>query len=327
MGWNTVSNTESWNTAVEAWISYLEDFGRRPWTIVQYRSEAHRFAEWAVANELQIDGVSRLDVEAYVAYMRNERGLGGRSIAARLTALRGLYDWAFTRELASSNPARAVPNPKFRKPLPEVLSSDQLGVLLQLPLRGGDGFIPRRDDALLKTFVWTGVRASEMGRLDWDHVDPQPGRSRLTVVDGKGGKDRVVPVIEPLCESLLAYLHLRLPLGSRRALWVGESGRRMAVTTMRDVLRRYGNRIGVNVHPHKLRAQCGVEMIRARASLSEVRVVLGHAGYDTLLPYTAVAADEARSALERMGQAASGSSAPSNQSGSQQGDSTFEERP
>lgn len=80
----------------------------------------------------------------------------------------------------------------------------------------------------------------------------------------------------------------------------------MAVTTMRDVLRRYGNRIGVNVHPHKLRAQCGVEMIRAGASLSEVRVVLGHACYDTLLPYTAVAADEARSALERMGQAAAG---------------------
>ncbi len=119
------------------------------------------------------------------------------------------------------------------------------------------------------------------------------------MVDGKGGKDRVIPIIEPLAESLLAYLHMRLPLGSRRTMWVGESGRRMAVTTMRDTLRRYGNRIGVNLHPHKLRAQCGVEMIRSGASLAEVRAVLGHAGYDTLLPYTAVAADEARDALQR----------------------------
>ncbi|MFP3883349.1 MAG: tyrosine-type recombinase/integrase [Actinomycetota bacterium] len=302
MGWNTVSNAESWQRAVDAWVSYLEDFGRRPWTIVQYRSEAKRFADWAVDADLRIEDISRLDVEAYVAHMRNTRGLGGRSIAARLTALRGLYDWALTRELVAWNPARAVPNPKFRKPLPEVLSADQLQVLLALPLRRGDGFIPRRDDALLKTFVWTGVRVSEMGRLDWDHVDLQAGRSRLTVVDGKGGKDRVIPVIEPLADSLLAYLHLRLPLGSTRALWVGESGRRMAVTTMRDTLRRYGNRIGVNLHPHKLRAQCGVEMIRSGASLAEVRAVLGHAGYDTLLPYTAVAADEARDALQRAAQ-------------------------
>ena len=317
MSRNPVSNAEVWQEAVAAWVSYLEDFGRRPWTIVHYGSEARRFADWADSRGFAISAVRRVDIEDYVSHIRQTRNLGGRSIATRLTALRGFYDWALGREVATVNPARAVPNPKFRKPLPQVLSTDQTAVLLSLPLRDGDGFIQRRDDALLRTFVWTGVRVSEMFRLDWDDLDLQPGWSRLTVRDGKGGKDRVVPVVEPLCESLIAYVELRLPIGSERAVWVGRTGRRMAAKTMRDVVGRYGKRIGVDLSPHRLRAQCGVEMIRAGASLSEVRVVLGHAGYDTLLPYTAVAADEARSALERIAQPSSGP----RESGSQHGDS------
>jgi integrase/recombinase XerC len=120
------------------------------------------------------------------------------------------------------------------------------------------------------------------------------------VVDGKGGKDRVVPVVEALCSSLLHYLELRLPLGHRRAVWVGQHSDRLTPRGVREIVRKYSLRMGVKLSPHRLRAQCGVELIRAGASLPEVRAVLGHAGYDTLLPYTALAADEARSALERV---------------------------
>lgn len=317
MSWNGVSKQESWQTAVDSWVRYLDDFGHRAWTVLQYRSEASRFATWAVVEGLEVGEVTRLHVEAYVSHMRKTRGLGGRSVAARLAALRSFFDWALRHDLCVNNPARAVPNPRFRKPLPQVMTSDQLAVLLDLPLRDGDGFKARRDAALLRTLAWTGIRVSEAHRLDWDHFDLTPARSTLRVVDSKGGKDRVVPVNEPLCQTLLSYLELRLPLGSRRAVWVGERSDRLAVRTIRDIVASYGDRIGIRLTPHRLRAQCGVEMIRQGATLPEVRVVLGHAAYDTLLPYTAVAAEEARGALERIGQAATRSS---RSSGSQQSD-------
>lgn len=177
--------------------------------------------------------------------MCNTCGLGGRSIAARLTAIRGLYGGALTRELVAWNPARAVPNPRFRKPLLEVLCTHQLQGLLALPLREvtGSSNAPTTPVEVVRADRGPGVGDGP------SRLGPRRPSGWPFPADG-GGRQRPKRPGDPrhrTCASLTAYPYLRLPLETRRAMW-GKSGRRMAVTTMRDSLRRYGNRIGVNLH-------------------------------------------------------------------------------
>lgn len=153
---------------------------------------------------------------------------------------------------------------------------------------------------MLRTLAWAGLRVSEAAALDWDQIDLTPGKGTIAVVDGKGGKDRVVPVAEPLGDALLSYLELRLPLGIKRWVWQSQRGHRMTTRGIREMVGRYGERIGRKLSPHRLRAKCGIEMVRQGGSLGEIRAVLGHAGYDSLLPYTAVAAIEGRGIVNKI---------------------------
>lgn len=274
--------------------------GETPSTLTHYGDEMRRFSAWARTRGLTPYSTSRVHIDDYVIDIRERRNLGGRSIAARLTAIRQFFKWMNIREFRIDDPTKAIQNPKFSKPLPQPLSQDELAVLLELPLRGVDGPIPRRDAAMLRTFAWAGLRVSEAAALDWDHLDLTPGRATVTVVDGKGGKDRVVPIAEPLCDALLHYLEVRMPLGIKRWVWHSQRGHRMTTRGMGEVVGRYGERIGRKLSPHRLRSQCGIEMVRQGGSLGEIRAVLGHAGYDTLLPYTAVAAIEGREIVNKI---------------------------
>jgi integrase/recombinase XerC len=126
--------------------------------------------------------------------VQREDGIGGSSISQRLSALRGFFDWMVIEGIVPSNPARAVENPRFRKPLSTLLSASELSTLLDLPLRHGHNETAWRDAVQLRTLVWTGVRAGECSRLDWWSLDLTTGRESLTIVDGEGGRDRVMPV-------------------------------------------------------------------------------------------------------------------------------------
>lgn len=300
MARNPYYSPESWDECVSAWLEELEIFGRRPWTLAQYGGEMGRFSEWSTQRRLSPVEVEAHDIYAYVReVLVGERGLGGRSIAARLAAIRGFFEWMIRHQMRATNPGKAVPTPTFRKPNPKVLTVDQLATLLDLPLRRRDTWRTRRDAAVLRTLAWTGVRISEAVALDWDHLDLNRDAATMRIVDGKGGKDRSIPIVEPLVDSLIYYYTAIAPLGTHRALFQADHGRRFSVTGMRGMIQRYGERLGVHVHPHMLRAQCATQLFRTGANIAEVRAVLGHAGFDTLAAYSAVAAHEARDALAK----------------------------
>lgn len=304
MDWKPGYRRHSWDELLAEWHAGCLDRGLREWTIAQYVPEAGRFAAWAIGEGVGNPAeVSPAHVRAYARLLRTDRGLGPRSIASRLTAIRSMFDHAVMVEAVHANPAKAVRNPKFRKPLPKLLTTDEVKVLLELPTRRGDGLIPRRDAAIISTLLYTGVRVSELTALDWDHLNLTAGEGSARIVDGKGGKDRVIPLVEPAIRRLLSYLELRLPLGADRWVFHSFHGGRLHYRSVRDRLVIYGARIGrADIHPHLLRAQCATELIRVGASLPEVRSVLGHAGYDTLVPYTVLAAEDAKGSLDRLAQ-------------------------
>ncbi len=148
---------------LESWRLSLHD--KRPSTIELYLDNARRFADWLT--EVQrpetspgdLLGVDRRDVEAYLASLR-ERDLFSSTIRSRWGALRSLYGWLADEDEIETNPMLKVKVAKAESPPPEVLTADQLGALLKVC--EGTDFFDRRDTALIRFMVATGLRHQKL---------------------------------------------------------------------------------------------------------------------------------------------------------------------
>ncbi|WP_443825568.1 tyrosine-type recombinase/integrase, partial [Desulfovibrio sp.] len=175
---------------IPAWGEYLlAQRGLSMRTVVSYRQDLENF--FLFLDELDAGDKTSLDEHdlfLYLAWLRARKN-AGRTLARRLSALRGFFEYTVEEGLLESNPASLLESPRLPQYLPEVLSKAEMDRLLQLPdMREKCG---RRDRCLLEMLYAAGLRVSEVCNLLVADVDMQRG---LVLVSGKGAKDRLVPL-------------------------------------------------------------------------------------------------------------------------------------
>jgi len=282
--------------------------GCSPRTIAGYRADLGILARLAGGGEApDWAALTEHAVRRWVA-AESRAGRAPKSIARRLSAWRGFYDWLSDEGLAAANPARGVRAPRASKRLPKALSPDQAASLMA---GGGDdaGFESLRDAAMLELFYSSGLRLSELTSLDVRYFDASPGdggapasaswysagESEVTVT-GKGGRRRTVPVGGPAREALSRWLSARdgflaaHPGADSRPLFLAASGRRLANRTVQARLRRLAIERGIpaNVHPHVLRHSFASHLLQSSGDLRAVQELLGHASIATTQIYTSL---------------------------------------
>jgi integrase/recombinase XerC len=245
-------------------------------------------------------------------------GRAPKSIARRLSAWRGFYDWLSAEGLAAANPARGVRAPRGSKRLPKALSPDQAASLMQAA--PADDFESLRDAAMLELFYSSGLRLSELTSLDARYFDGREtehgaatgaraasgpaspsaswysaSESEVTVT-GKGGRRRTVPVGALAREALGRWLAARAdwltahPDAEPRPLFLSARGRRLANRTVQARLRRLAIERGIpaKVHPHVLRHSFASHLLQSSGDLRAVQELLGHASIATTQIYTSL---------------------------------------
>ena len=236
---------------------------------------AERVASW--------DDVDVHCVRRYVA-AAHRRGLGGRSIARRLSALRALFRDLARHGRAAGNPAADVRAPKSPRRLPRALDVDQVASLLEQP---GEGPLGVRDRAILELLYSSGLRVSELTALDLADVDRRAGEARVL---GKGRKQRIVPIGRHALAALEAWLAVRgeLAHADARALFVARHGGRMTTRSVQQRLAAWARRHGIDarVHPHVLRHSFASHLLESSGDLRAVQELLGHADISTTQVYT-----------------------------------------
>ena len=214
----------------------------------------------------------------------HRRGLGPRSIARRLSAVRSFYNFLLRRGVVATNPGIHVQAPKPSRRLPATLDTDQMASLLKAdPVEPLDV----RDAAILELFYSSGLRLSELTGLDVPDVDLDD----LTVrVVGKGSKARIVPVGRIAADAIRAWLPLRAQLAAadERALFVGRRGTRLGQRAVQLRIETWARRRGmpVHVHPHMLRHSFASHLLESSGDLRAVQELLGHASLSTTQIYT-----------------------------------------
>lgn len=275
--------------ALEEYLGYLAvERGSSENTIASYGRDLARYVAWlAERGVTDPEDVTRQLIEEHVGALVDV-GLAPSSVERAVSAIKGLHRFMVADELCSAFPTADLPLPAKPARLPDVISVEAAARLLDQPFPQTPSGL--RDRAILETLYGCGLRASELCGLDLRSVVLDEALLR---VRGKGGKERVVPVMGTAAAALSAYLEQGRGelVGSRstQAVFLNVRGGRLSRQSVHAIVERYGRVAGIEgLHPHTLRHSYATHLLEGGADLRAVQELLGHANIATTQLYTHV---------------------------------------
>lgn len=288
-------------------------------TITSYQHDISRFysfLEDALGREPDIQDCDVHLIRDYLARL-TKAGYARTTIARSIAAIRSFYRFLALRGYITKNPAKNVTTPKIARRLPRYVNIDEISALLEAPDQSTLGL---RDRAILETLYATGLRVSELVRLDIQDLDFRVGYVRAF---GKGSKERIVPIGRKALSALERYLRESRPsllearwdAGSRTkgckdvshgleldgALFLNKFGQRISTRGVERIVDKYvlltSQRFSMS--PHTLRHSFATHLLEAGADLRAVQELLGHANISTTQIYTHITTDRLREVYMR----------------------------
>lgn len=285
------------SAAISAFIDavWLED-GLSANTLAAYRRDLVAFEQWLLAERgLDIDHAQAGDLQSWFAAKHAETKPSTAN--RRLATLRRYYLWALRHQRVLTDPCLQLTSAKQALRIPKTLSEGQVEALLkQPPLHTPRGL---RDRAMLEVLYATGLRVSELVGLAV--LDVSLGDGVVRVVQGKGGKDRLVPLGAEAAHWITTYLKEARPalMGARTApaLFVTARAEPMTRQSFWLLIKKYAVLAGVKapLSPHVLRHAFATHLLNHGADLRVVQMLLGHADISTTQIYTHVARERLKS--------------------------------
>lgn len=242
------------------------------------------------------------DVEAYFNAL-SDRGLSPATAARRRAAVRQFYRFVLGEGWRADDPSRRVEAPKKGRPLPKVLSRDEVDRIIAAASArdGGQGL---RLGCMVELAYASGLRISELTALPLSVLAKDPA---YLIVKGKGGKERLAPLNDAARAAVKAYLEARkafLPKGDAANPWLfpshGKSGR-LTPRRFAQLLDEAAADAGIDparVSPHVLRHAFATHLLEGGADLRVVQKLLGHADISTTQIYTHVAGERLREVMD-----------------------------
>lgn len=282
------------NTAViREYQTYLRvEKGMRPATCEAYLRDLQQFAEHLELRHGVLIAAAQQDLRELIEGLRRN-GVESRSIARKLSALRGFYRWLLLDRRIAHDPTVNIETPSSWKILPKSLAEGEMREMLEKTgsaagVDDADG-LSLRDHAILELLYGGGLRVAEICSLRVEDLNLDTARA---VVRGKGDKERIVPLGRSAVESLQRYLQLgRTELANsamQRTLFLSVRGKPLTRQWVWEMVRS-ASPATAKASPHKLRHSCATHMVEHGADLRTVQTLLGHSDISTTQVYTHVA--------------------------------------
>ncbi|MDI3254385.1 site-specific tyrosine recombinase [Pseudacidobacterium ailaaui] len=281
-----VRNTES----IAEYLNYLRvEKGLRPLTCAAYERDLLQFAEYLERENKRLVAADQRDAAGFLEHLRHH-AVEARSIARKLSCLRGYYQWLLRDKRIPNDPTVNLESPDAWKVLPKSLAAAEVNAMLEQAATAAGhpeaDALSLRDRAILELLYAGGLRVSELTGLCVADLSLEAGRA---MVRGKGDKERMVPLGVPCIRAVKEYLERGRPLLARKGryheVFLSARGRPLS----RQWIWRMVKSHDVHASPHKLRHSCATHMVEHGADLRTVQTLLGHADIATTQVYTHVA--------------------------------------
>ena len=285
---------------IDLWLERLAvERGLAPRTIVAYRGDLARAAAWLDAEEkVALTSASSAQLASHLRAL-HRGGLGGRSIARALAALRGFFAFQVEEKRRSDDPTVHLVAPKRTRKLPSFLGEDEVARLLAAAEPSTPAGL--RDRAMLELLYATGLRVSELVNLKLSQLRLDAG---FLTAFGKGSKERIVPVgesAEAWVRRWLAEGRAAWARGRHEAVFVTNRGGPMTPQRFWQIVKEHGRAAGIErrLSPHVLRHSFATHLLEHGADLRAVQAMLGHADITTTEIYTHVHRERLRTLYDR----------------------------
>ncbi|MDE6294870.1 MAG: tyrosine-type recombinase/integrase, partial [Muribaculaceae bacterium] len=286
-------------TLTERLISQYADYlrlerGLSPLTLQAYTDDVGRWLQYAVDNgelDNHLDLHTALspalsaavtDVSAYLAELA-EIGLSARSVARALSAIKSLCKYLLMEHYIDDNPVEMIEAPRLDRHLPDLLSLEEIDRLIDaIDYSKNEGI---RNRAIIETLYGSGLRVSELTDLRLSRYDAQ---RMYLIIEGKGSKQRIVPVSPVAAEAIALYLPMRSPQpGQEDILFLNRRGRALTRQMIFTILRQLAETAGIDktISPHTLRHSFATHLLEGGANLSAIQEMLGHESIATTEVY------------------------------------------
>jgi integrase/recombinase XerD len=274
---------------LRSYIHYLElEKNASPNTIASYKIDIERYIEFLTERNIsEPSKIREEDLSSFLNFLR-EIGLSSTSISRNLTSIKTFHKFLVGSGITKNNPGENIETIKTPKNLPDVLSPDEIEVILNQPNPVEPLAI--RDRAILETLYATGMRVTELITLKQSNVYKEEGIVR---VFGKGSKERLVPIGKSALAWIEKYLNeVRANLSKhgsgRDILFLNARGKPMSRMAVWNIVKAYTLKSGIKkeVHPHTFRHSFATHLLEGGADLRAVQEMLGHSDISTTQIYT-----------------------------------------
>lgn len=301
--------------AVAGFAIYLRvEKGLAPLTVSAYVGDLKIWTEFLAARDKTVLTAQREDLKELLQHLL-AHGMDSRSVARKLSALRGFYRYLLLDKLITHDPTLDIDSPKQWKVLPKALSEEEVVALVESPGHT-DGAstqsrnsqlshaqsrykqsryaqaLALRDSAMLEVLYAAAMRVSELVDVRIEDLKLALG---YMLVRGKGDKERMVPLGAPAQHALGCYLENARPLLAGRKhkaeLFLARGGHKLTRERIWEIVDLASKAAGRHASPHMLRHSAATHMVSHGADLRTVQTVLGHADISTTQIYTHVALD------------------------------------
>ncbi|WP_170351722.1 tyrosine recombinase XerC [Ruegeria atlantica] len=280
--------------ALQHWLDSLGALaGRSENTQTAYRGDITDFLSFMTLHHSERQGLAalaRITVSDMRAWMADQRasGVGARSLARKLSAVKSFYRWLSEREGFEPTAVLSTRAPKFTKKLPRPLAEDAARAMIEtVELQSTSDWVSARDVAVVTLLYGCGLRISEALSLTGADA-PLPETLRII---GKGDKERIVPVLPVARAAVDHYLRLCPHLQAKdKALFRGVRGGPLNPRAIQGVMAKARMQLGLpaTATPHAMRHSFATHLLSAGGDLRAIQELLGHASLSTTQTYTAV---------------------------------------
>jgi integrase/recombinase XerD len=279
---------------VREYVTHLKvERGLRPLSCEAYQRDLEMFAEYCEGVGGTLMSAAQEQVSGFMQHLR-EHAIESRSIARKLSCLRGFYRWLLKDKRVQRDPTVNIESPASWKVLPKSLAESDVNAMLErtgVAARAADADgVALRDHAILELLYAGGLRVGEIVTLRQEDLRLEAASVQ---VRGKGDKERIVPLHAKAIEALENYVSrgrsslLKSGRGIQRALFLSVRGNALTTQVVWSMVKG----LDANASPHKLRHSMATHMVEHGADLRTVQTVLGHADIATTQVYTHLAID------------------------------------
>ena len=257
-----------------------------PNSIEAYMSDLDKLTRFAKDERKDIKDLTYEDLQQFLAQLR-DIGIHPRSQARILSGIRSFYRFLLLDDYISSDPTELIESPKIGMKLPEVLTVNEINRILDsIDLTTQEG---QRNRAMLEVLYSCGLRGSELINLRYADIYPKEGFIR---VEGKGGKQRLVPISEVALREIRNYLVDRNQMTPKKGfediLFLSKRGTSLSRIMVFHIIKQQTEIAGVhkNVSPHTFRHSFATHLLEGGANLRAIQEMLGHESITTTEIYT-----------------------------------------